>query len=337
MKRGQIVAIHLVFWITFVIIPFFMFSFGGFRLSPETYYFMIQNVFNAIVFYLAYFFIIPFIIKRYSLVTLLSAGLTFLVVFSLTRFTVNPSLKEWLGAFQRWPVSNNMSAFYAFFWTLMFSFYAVIIYLSIEWFRERRRRFELVREKQKSEIDLLKSQMNPHFMMNTLNNLYSLVYSGSGHASDAVIKLSDIMRYMLYETHDDYVPLESEIKYLRSYIDLQLLRYSNKDFIEIETEGDPTGRMIAPMLLVPFVENAFKHGNKNLPGMGISIRLSIEEERIIFNVSNFKAAKNINKVNESGVGLNNITKRLELQYPDKHLLEITDGLDHFNVHLILET
>lgn len=336
MKKYQVIIIHLAFWITFVVVPFFMFSFGAFKFYPETYYFMVQNGFNAIVFYLAYLFVIPHVIRNYSLKRLLVAGILFLAVLSLARFLVNPSIKDYLGAFQRWPVSEARSAFYASFWTFMFSLYAVIIYLSIEWFSERNRRYELQREKQKGEIDLLKSQMNPHFMMNTLNNLYSLVYTGSKNASDAVLRLSDIMRYMLYETHDDFVPLESELKYMKSYIELQLLRHSNKDFIDMHIEGDPDGHLIAPMLLVPFVENAFKHGNKNLQGMGISIDLKIEENRIIFDISNFKAAKSINKVNESGVGLNNISKRLELQYPGKHVIEITDGLDHFNVHLILE-
>ena len=338
MKRYQVVIIHFLFWVTFVIVPYFMFSFGNFRFTPESYYFMVQNAQNAAVFYLAYLFLIPFVLKRRSVAAMIWTGLVFLIILGMARYLTNPWLKDVLGAFQRWPSSIGLGKLLLFplFWTFMFLVYAYIVYLSIEWFRERQYRFELVKEKQQSEIDLLKSQVSPHFLMNTLNNLYSLVYKGSQQASNAVLKLSEIMRYMLYDTQSDLVPLEQEIQYLRSYIDLQLLRYSNQEFIEIEITGDPAGKMIAPVLLVPFVENAFKQGNKNLPGVSITIHLTVEEKRIIFEINNLKSAKNINKVLDSGVGLVNIRKRLELHYPDRHVLEITDGLDYFNVLLIIE-
>ncbi|MBW6460181.1 MAG: histidine kinase [Bacteroidales bacterium] len=339
MKRYQVIIIHLLFWATFVIAPFFMFSFSSYLFTPESYYFMLQNAQNAMVFYLAYFFLIPFVVKRRSFFTMIWSGLAFMAILGTLRYLSNPWLKDILGAFQRWPVmgDNWKVILYPFFWTFMFLIYAYIVYLSIEWFRERQYRFELVREKQQSEIDLLKSQVSPHFLMNTLNNLYSLVYKGSEQASNAVLKLSEIMRYMLYDTQSEMVPLEQEIQYLHSYIDLQMLRYSNKEFIEFSINGDPAGKKIAPVLLVPFVENAFKHGNKNLPGACIMINLTVEERRIIFQIKNLKASKNVNKVIESGVGLNNIQKRLELHYPGKHILEISDELDFFNVHLIIET
>ncbi len=336
MKKLPITIIHLLFWVTFVIIPFFMFNFGGFHFTSESYYFMIQNVFNAIVFYLAYFFLIPFVLKKRTLARPLWYGLAFIIVLALIRFLVNPAVKDALGAFQNWPISEGRQIFYSMFWTVMFSLYSVIIYLSIEWFKERNRRFEMAREKQKSEIDLLKSQVNPHFLMNTLNNLYSLVYKGSDRAGDAVLKLSEIMRYMLYDTHEEKVPLENEIKYLKSFIELQLLRFPRKEFLEVEITGNPDGKMIAPMLLVPFVENAFKHGNKNLPGMGINVNMNVKGSQLTFEVNNFKASKTVNKVEESGIGLKNIEQRLELQYPEKHELIITDGVDFYNVRLILE-
>jgi LytS/YehU family sensor histidine kinase len=171
--------------------------------------------------------------------------------------------------------------------------------------------------------------------MNTLNNLYSLVYQGSKQSGEAILKLSDLMRYMLYDTHSDKVSLENEIKYLHSFIELQMLRLSNKELVDFQISGDPTGKLIAPMLLIPFVENAFKHGNKNLPGMGITIRLNIDNKNLIFEVENIKASKSVQKISESGIGLMNIQKRLELQYPGKHQLLITDTIDHFFILLKL--
>jgi len=297
---------------------------------------MIQNFFNAIVFYIAYLWILPFILKRRTLSRAIGYGVLYMVALAFIRVLINPSVKEMLGAFEKFALPIWQQVFYAAFWTVMFSLYAVIIYLSIEWFRERNKRFALAGEKQKSEIDLLKSQVNPHFLMNTLNNLYSLVYTRSDKAGDAILRLSDIMRYMLYDTNVEKVPLKNEIKYLESFIELQLLRFSNKELLEMEKKGDTEGKMIAPMLLVPFVENAFKHGNKNLPGMGIDIMFDVSGKRFLFEINNMKASKSINKAPGSGIGLSNIQKRLELQYPDKHELIITDGIDHYNVKLMLE-
>ncbi len=336
MKKLHVIIIHLLFWVTFVVVPFFMMNFGGFRFSAESYYFMIQNLFNAVIFYLAYLWLIPFAMKGDVMKRALILGISFIFLFTLMRMLVNPSIKLALGAFEKWQLPLGRQIFYNGFWTLMFTLYAVIIYLSIEWFRERGRRNELAREKQKSEIDLLKSQVNPHFLMNTLNNLYALVYKGSDRAGDAILKLSEIMRYMLYDTHEEKVPLENEIKYLRSFIELQLLRFSNRELLEIDIQGNTSGRMIAPMLLVPFVENAFKHGNKNLPGMGISVALKVSSGNLDFEVSNFKASKSLNKPEGKGIGLSNIRKRLQLQYPGRHNLEIFDGIDRYSIHLKLE-
>jgi LytS/YehU family sensor histidine kinase len=259
------------------------------------------------------------------------------MVMSFIRFLLNPWIKDMLGAFHRGngPGLGRLF-FYASFWTIMFSIYSVVIYLSIEWFRERKSRYLLLREKQQSEIDLLKSQVNPHFLMNTLNNLYSLVYQGSKHAEDAILKLSDLLRYMLYDTQAEYVSLENEIKYLNSLIELQLLRFSHKDFIDFQIQGDPTGKLIAPMLLVPFIENAFKHGNKNTQGLGIKILMVIENQQLSFHVSNLKVSSSADKIEESGIGLSNIKKRLELQYPGRHQLSILDGPELFDVSLIID-
>ena len=335
MKKRNVVFIHLLFWVTIVIIPFYMLNIRENHISPEDAYFIVQHIFNVIVFYLEYLILIPFIIKKKNLNKAIYYGAAFFILLAAARFLVNPSIREILGAFHMAP-SIGRQIFFAFNWTLLFSFYSVIIYLSIEWFKERQIRFELIRQKQQSEIDLLKSQVNPHFLMNTLNNLYSLVYQGSKNAEDAILKLSDLMRYMLYDTKAEYVSLEKEIKYLHSFIELQLLRFTHKDFIEFEIKGDPSGKLIAPMLLVPFVENAFKHGNKNLQGLGIKINMIIEENRLAFNVTNMKASKSADKINESGIGLSNIKKRLEFQYAGKHELKINDGPELFEARLTID-
>lgn len=336
MKKHHVIIIHSVFWVMFVILPMLMFRLDDFRHGPDLSFFLHQTILNFIVFYMVYLLLIPLVIRRRKLADLVWISLVFIVIMTLARVGFHYLMKEVLGIWEGHPFSFERQALREFFMTLMYTFYPLVIYFSIEWFRERQYRFELTREKQKSEIALLKSQVNPHFLMNTLNNLYSLVYQGSKQANEAVLKLSEIMRYMLYETDAPLVPLESEIKYLKSFIELQLLRFRSDEFEGIRIEGDPSGRMIAPMLLIPFVENAFKHGLKRMPGKAISITLTIEEKRIIFEVHNLKAPGSAHKNEDSGIGLANVRKRLELQYPGKHLLETDEGTDYFKVRLILE-
>ena len=336
MKRSQVISIHAVFWVMFVILPMLIFRLDDIHRSKELFFFLHQTLINMIIFYLVYLVLIPQVLLKRKMSTLVWISLGFILTMSLLRIGMNYFLREVLDVFEGRPFRLERQIFREFFGTLIYTFYPILIYFSIEWYRERQYRNELVREKQKSEIDLLKSQVNPHFLMNTLNNLYSLVYQGSKQASEAVLRLSDIMRYMLYETGADFVPLENEVKFLQSFVDLQLLRMKDKDSVDVQVTGDPAGRMIAPMLLIPFVENAFKHGRRSSPGKGISIHLSIEQKRIIFEVLNQKVKEDTNKDGASGIGLPNLRKRLDLQYPGKHMLEIEDSREYYKIRLLIE-
>lgn len=197
----------------------------------------------------------------------------------------------------------------------------------------RQLKTELTNQNAVSEMGLLKSQINPHFLFNTLNNIYSLVYQKSEDAPSAVMKLSELMRYMVYETNSDKVALEKEINYLKSFIELQLLRLRNKDFAEFNIEGNIYGRTIAPMLLIPFVENAFKHGNKKSPNPGIVINLAIEDKSIRFDVTNYFQNGAVNKDEIGGIGIENVKRRLELIHPDSHVLNITQTENQYETHL----
>ncbi|MEI7896731.1 MAG: histidine kinase [bacterium] len=218
----------------------------------------------------------------------------------------------------------------------IYGIYALLIQLAIGWFETQKLKTELMLEKQSGELALLRSQINPHFLFNTLNNIYSLVYKKSDDAPEAVMKMSSIMRYMLYDATTDNVLLEKEIEYLKSFIELEKLRIRHKDFVEINISGNVEGRTIAPMLLIPFVENAFKHGSRNVTPPGIRINLELSGQQIQFNVSNF-IRKNpaATKDQVGGVGLNNIRRRLNLLYPGKHRLEIRTVNEMYIVQLTL--
>ena len=219
---------------------------------------------------------------------------------------------------------------------IIYCIYALLIQLAIGWFDTQKLKTELMLEKQSGELALLRSQINPHFLFNTLNNIYSLVYQKSEDAPEAVMKMSSIMRYMLYDATTDTVLLEKEIEYLKSFIELEKLRIRHKEFVELKISGNFDGRTIAPMLLIPFVENAFKHGARNVAIPGIRINLSVESQQILFEVSN-QVRKNGTGIKDQvgGIGLSNIRRRLNLLYPGKHQLEITTENDLYHVQLIL--
>jgi two-component system, LytTR family, sensor kinase len=220
--------------------------------------------------------------------------------------------------------------------SLVFALYALFISFILAWYLSQKQKAELINQNQASELALLRSQINPHFLFNTLNNIYSLVYKKSDNAPEAVMKLSSIMRYMLYDAVEEKVPLEKEIDYLKSFIELQELRLMNKNFVRFDIHGQVEGWTISPMVLIPFIENAFKHGSKQVKSPGIIIDLTVKDHQIIFNVINFLAKSATEKDEAGGIGVHNINRRLELIYPNKHRLEINKTADQFQINLEID-
>jgi LytS/YehU family sensor histidine kinase len=208
--------------------------------------------------------------------------------------------------------------------------------LTIDWFKKSRRQEELEKQNKNNELALLRSQINPHFLFNTLNNIHSFVYRDQDKTAFGIIKLSEIMRYMLNEANVDKVPLEKEIDYIKNYIELQKLRLKDPEFVEFKIEGDVFGKEIPPMLLISFVENAFKHGRKNSPAPGISIILKSFENSLTFEASNYITKSSEKFSEESGFGLKNLRRRLELIYGKKYNLEITEDKEKYFVKLFIE-
>jgi two-component system, LytTR family, sensor kinase len=203
-----------------------------------------------------------------------------------------------------------------------------------QWLRSEQQAKEIANEKLKAELSFLKAQINPHFLFNTLNNIYALASAQSDQTAPAVMKLSSIMRYVLTEARNDVVPLEKEIQFTTHYIELQKMRLTDKTKIEFVINGDPLGREIAPLLLLPFVENAFKYGVSTRECSPIHILLDIKEESLYFSISNHKHFNTALKMaDNTGIGINNTRRRLELLYPGKYDLIINDKSNDFTVHL----
>jgi hypothetical protein len=202
--------------------------------------------------------------------------------------------------------------------------------------RLSRRLEDMQREKLKTEVSYLKAQINPHFLFNTLNSLYALTLEKSDAAPEAVLKLSGMMRYVVTESGRDSVPLESEIEYLKNYVSLQQLRMDAGTLFNFTITGSMAGRRISPMLLIPFVENAFKYGlNPDVPA-DISIAIAIEGNTLAMQVCNKKVSAGLPPEEESGHGVENTRQRLDYLYAHRYELKLNDEGQYFNVLLKME-
>ena len=201
-----------------------------------------------------------------------------------------------------------------------------------DWFVHQQERTELVSERNTAELAFLKSQINPHFLFNTLNNIYSLAYMKSDAAPGAILKLSELMRYMLYDSNTERVSLSKEVAYLTNFIDLEKLRVANAH-VQLSIEGNTDLFRIEPLLLVSFVENAFKHGDLTDPDQPLVIELSVRNGSLRFDTLNKKASRQTDSV--GGIGLANVRRRLALLYPNRHTLRITDEPDSYACSLEL--
>jgi len=250
--------------------------------------------------------------------------------------------------FDNWSAKVFPDYFFISYFTFPEVFLIFIVYiiitmllkLSKSWFLVSRLQKELLeKEKQKAEMELkaLKAQVNPHFFFNTLNSIYSMALDKDERLPGTVLQLSDLMRYFLYESKDNFVPLEKELAVADDYIALQKIRSGEQLSIEIIKQGEVNGQKIAPLLLITFLENAFKHGAKGSSGNTfIKLDIKVEKNKLNFTVENNKGfIDEVNTGDHNGLGLENVKRQLELLYPGKHLLNIKDEQDRFVVALQL--
>jgi len=225
---------------------------------------------------------------------------------------------------------------YIFFSTFLVGISSSIYSIVRDWLRSQREKQELQKQTLKSELRFLKSQINPHFLFNTLNNLYALTLKKSDLAPEIVLKLSEMMRYMLYECNERKVPLSKEVNYLKNYLELEKLRQGKKFKTNLIVEGDIDGQMIAPLMFIPFVENSFKHGISNSISEGyVNIEILVSDQDIQINIENSKAMSlpSPNKKKSGGIGLVNVRRRLDLLYPEDYVLDIQDSPNQYRVEL----
>lgn len=300
------------------------------RLVPflNAFFYTLYALFvSAIPFYLNYFYISKFIFekKNYLVFSLLIVLMLFISVI-----IINFTSYGWLIVDENTYDANidGLSN------VLLIVLFSTAVKGMETWFYNRQREAQVEKEKLKAELNFLKIQINPHFLFNTLNNIYSLAYSGDQKAAGMIATLSKILRYMLYDCKEDKVALLNEIELLENYIELQTLKYENARNIDLYTEGILLDHKIAPLLLITFLENSFKHSDIQSNEKGwIKIHALVENNSLDFTVSNSVSDSPIKKQDSSGLGLMNIREQLQLIYPTNHKLAIEKQSGEFHLKL----
>jgi two-component system LytT family sensor kinase len=217
---------------------------------------------------------------------------------------------------------------------------AMSVKLTKKWIDTRKRERLLEKEKIETELKFLKSQFNPHFLFNTINSIFVLIHKDPEVASASLAKFSDLLRYQLYECNEHQIPLSQEITYLRNFVELEKLRQEKNVFVKLDIAAELPGDFsIAPFILMPFVENAFKHVSHSRPSNRISIKLHADKGQLYFNVVNSISSQEIaspDMIKHSGIGSKNVQRRLQLLYAGKHELDIRREEDEYHVSLRLQ-
>jgi two-component system LytT family sensor kinase len=338
-SKNRIIYIHIFIWLfaIFANLPYSSLVSG--MSVKQIVSFTIGFLYLMFVFYLFYFFLAPLFLNRKKLAAFFTVS--FLIVLILPFFgysLIFLSRAYFDGTFRNffrgYSFGMHMSGYYPVLTAAIFgSFFRAII----NWFATMNQKAEIDKQMAAVELELLKSKLNPHFLFNTLNNIDSLITRNPEEASEALIRLSEIMRYLTYETKSEAVELKREIDYIRNLIGLYRIRINSPENIRFEVKGD-LNVLISPALFVPLIENAFKFGNFRNMKPGVEIYLLSEDGKIVFEISNFYDDNSLIAENDnSGFGIINLKKRLELTYPGKHQLEIVKGNQQFKVKLIIDT
>lgn len=336
MKKKVIVIAHLLFWFLAMIIE--LLPLTGVDDPVKIHNVLIEEVFMSafciLIFYFFYFFLAPNILSKRKIVLFVIVMLSFIAAYTGLIMLIYPKI---LFSIIEMPKKLNYTIWFFSMvsYHFVYALWGTMFRFTIDWFKSIQKQKELEKQNVSTELALLRSQVNPHFLFNTLNNINSYVTRDPDIASYSVIKLSDIMRYMLYEATAEKVLLDQEIEYINSYIALQKLRVKDPGFIEFITNGNTSGIMIPPMLLIPFIENAFKHGSKINVSPAIVIRLEVVNEQLSFYIMNYIPAIKEVIADQGGLGLKNIRRRLDLLFGKNYSLAIREEGGKFEVNLKL--
>jgi len=348
------ILFHVTIWTFFILTSLIQFYESPFRFNNDFY---VQWITGITLFYLNYFYLVPVLLleKKYWLYfVFVLALILFFMIIRITYFIpefnhlrpqnmlppkmIPPDTEMFFHDGKAKVVIHRQPLFFkigpSFFYLLITAISAIIRTLT-EFYQNQQNKLIAETHRTNTELNYLRKQTNPHFLFNSLNSIYSLAHKKSDLVPDAIVTLSELMRYMLYETDNKTVALEKEINYIHNYIELQKLRLNNIEDIFINVHGNTKNKFIEPLLLISFVENAFKYGTDYKGATHVKIKIFILENNFDFWIEN-TIENYVKDPENSGIGLVNIQNRLDLLYPNAHELTITQDSQYYRVHLNLK-
>lgn len=339
MKRSFKTLLHCGFWLAHLLfVAIIMFAALQDVAIPKEdipYYFwfitgggIVPPIFS---FYASYYFLFDRYLQRRKILFSVLIGLLIAIVATSSGILLIGLMNQdaYTCIQQGWPYAAGfMMGISVIYGTI-----ALVLKGFLTWYEELKLKEELMEKNFNMELALVKSQLDPHFLFNTINNIDILISKDPAEASRYLNKLSDIMRFMLYETKTEQIPLAKELEYIEKYIQLQRIRTANKNFVDYNVIGKVNGQKVAPMVFIPFIENAFKHSGNKKVDHAVEIDIAIAEHAITFKCQNKFEPNRSTKNGANGLGNELIKKRLELLYPGKHQLIVDRRQDHYSVEL----
>ncbi|WP_299756968.1 histidine kinase [uncultured Pontibacter sp.] len=329
------IGLHLLGWMLYIgysLLGYFLYNWR-FEVLMLT---LSQHVLQIIEFYLCYLLVFPLWLKYKQWWVLALSIIGVMFTYIALRYTIEEVFFMAVFGFSNYTtITLSYYFFDNLYWAMPGIFLGAVVWALEATLQKERENRTLKQEKTQAELAFLKTQINPHFLYNSLNYLYSLAYPVSDKLADAIIKLSDLMRYMLHESKDGKVELQKEVDYLHNYLEIYRLRFEDNFFVNFNIQGHVNGQRVPSLVLIPFVENALKHGVVDNAAAPITINLQLEKDNLYFNVSN-RINQN-QKDHTTGIGLPNIRRRLELSYPGKYELEVQDDGQQYTATLKLQT
>lgn len=325
------VLLHVLFWVVYISADVFIDQ-GQSDLRTEFFRELISLPLELIPAYTAMYFILPLVLDKKHF---LMAGLVFIGLMIVTvGYTYTEFFRQMHNVlevpFYPWPFSKKVLTL--LYYNVAGPAIPVTIKLVKRWYIQQQEKSRLQLENTEAKLHLLRSQVNPHFLFNSLNNIASLAHISADKTRESIIMLSELMRYMVYDGNRQEVLLSDELNYILNYISLQKIRIDQENFVEITKSGEFNNHKITPMLLIPLVENAFKYCDKqSSPGIWINYR--IEDDIFNFNLINTINKQKYREALPSGFGIRNVKNRLQLLYRDRFSLQLVDKSDFYNVTL----
>ena len=346
------VALHVLIWGIVYFLPQYIFKAFGFGDLRSLSHFYANVITYGIIFYISYFYLVPKFYFRDKKLAYLGLTVLMIVVFYFTLIYVNDHLlfnaeqqrhfdelrkKFSMDIKDNRPPMELFRIFNFTFTSIMISGFALGLGFMERHRENERQRKELEKEKLHSELAFLKNQISPHFFFNTLNNIYSLTTIDTPAAQEAILRLSKLMRYLLYDSEHGETLISREIEFMNNYIALMKLRLSSRVDLRVSFPEEYNDFCVPPLLFIPFIENAFKHGISNREQSFIDIKMEIHKSDIIFVTSNsIGKSTQPSDAEHSGIGLENVKKRLALLFAESHRLTVSKTDKEFDVELFIE-